>query len=72
MLISFYDSKGITYKKFVPSDSTVNAKYYFNVLKRLLNHICRVRPEYREPGSWRLLHNNASSLVWQLSPIFSL
>lgn len=61
MLICFYDSKGIIYKEFVPSGSTVNAEFYLNVLKRLLNRIRRVRPEYREPGSWRLLHDNAPS-----------
>jgi len=61
MLISFYDSKEIIHKEFVPSGSTVNAKYYLNVLKHLLSRIRHVRPEYREPGSWRLLHNNAPS-----------
>lgn len=59
MLISFYDSKGIIHKEFVPNGSTVNADYYLGVMKRLLSRIRRVRPEYREPGSWRLLHDNA-------------
>ena len=30
-------------------------------MKRLLALIRRVRPEYRESGSWRLLHDNAPS-----------
>jgi len=61
ILISFYDSKRIIHKEFVPSGSTVNAEFYLNVLKRLLNRIRLVRPEYREPDSWRLLHDNAPS-----------
>ena len=34
---------------------------YLGVLKRLLHRIRRIRPEYREGGSWRLLHDNAPS-----------
>lgn len=61
MLICFYDSKGIIHKEFVPPDQTVNAVFYLGVLKRLVRRICRIRPEYREEGSWRLLHDNAPS-----------
>lgn len=59
MLICFYDSKGIIHKEFVPPGQTVNAVFYLGVMRRLLSRIRRVRPEYREPGSWRLLHDNA-------------
>lgn len=61
MLICFYDSKGIVLKEFVPVGQTVNAVFYVGVLKRLVSRIRRVRPEYREEGSWRLLHDNAPS-----------
>jgi len=61
MLIVFYDSKGIIHKEFVLPGQTVNAIYYVGVLKRLLSRIRRIRPEYRDPGSWRLLHDNAPS-----------
>ena len=61
LVITFYDSKGIIYKEFVPPGKTVNAMYYFAVMKRLLARIRHVRPEYRESGSWRLLHDNAPS-----------
>ena len=61
MLICFYDSKGIVHKEFVPTGQTVNAIFYLGVLKRLLHRIRRIRPEYREGGSWRLLHDNAPS-----------
>lgn len=58
-LICFYDSKGIIDKKFVPQDQTINGKYYLDVVKRLLFRIRRVRPQYCENNSWRLLHDNA-------------
>jgi len=61
MLICFYDSKGIVHHEFVPPGQKVNAPYYLGVLRRLLHRIRRIRPEYREEGSWRLLHDNAPS-----------
>ena len=61
LLITFYDSKGIIHKGFVPPGKTVNAVYYLGVMKRLLTRIHRVRPEYRESGSWCLFHDNAPS-----------
>lgn len=61
ILICFYDSKGVIHKEFVPLGQTVNAVFYFGVLKHLVRRIRRIRPEYREEGSWRLLHDNASS-----------
>lgn len=57
MLICFYDSKGIVHKEFVPPGQTVNAVFYLGVLKRLVHRIRRIRPEYREEGSWRLLRH---------------
>ena len=61
MLICFHDSKGIVHKEFVQTGQTVNAIFCLGVLKRLLHRIHRIRPEYREGGSWRLLHDNAPS-----------
>ena len=61
MLICFCDSNGIFHKEFVPTGQTVNAMFYLGVLKRLVSRIRRIRPEYREEGSWRLLHDNAPS-----------
>jgi transposase len=37
----------------------VNSDYYLGVLNRLWARILRIRPEYREQGSWLLLHDNA-------------
>ena len=61
LLVTFYDSKGIIHKEFVPPGKMVNTEYYLGVMKRLLARIRRVRPEYRESGRWRLLHDNAPS-----------
>lgn len=61
MLILFYDSKGIVHKEFVPPGQTVTGAFYLTVLQRLLARIARIRPEYKEPGSWSLLHDNAPS-----------
>ena len=49
------------HKEFIPPGKTVNAVYYLGVMKRSLARIRRVRPECRESGSWRLLHDNAPS-----------
>jgi len=61
MLITFFDSKGIIHKECFLSCQTVTAKYYLKVLKRLMARIRLIRPEYRDPKSWSLLHDNASS-----------
>lgn len=61
MLIVFYDSIGIVHHEFVPTGQTVNAAFYLEVLRRLLARIRRIRPQYRDPESWCLLHDNAPS-----------
>ena len=59
MLITFYDSKGIVHKEFVPEGETVNREYYLQVLHRLWSRIVRVIPEYPEGKQLFLLHDNA-------------
>ena len=61
MLITFFDSKGIIHKEFVPTGQTITGAYYLEVLKRLMGRIHRIRPEYRDPEDWSLLHDNAPS-----------
>lgn len=69
MLITFFDSKGIIHKEFLPPGQTVNKIFYRDVMDRLLKRIRRVRPEYADSGKWYLLHDNApahaSTLVTQ-------
>jgi len=45
MLICFFDQKGIVYKEYVPPRQTVNAAFYVEVLKRLLENVRRKRPD---------------------------
>jgi hypothetical protein len=45
--------------EFLPEGQTVNSDYYFWVFNRLWARILGIRPEYREQGSWSLLHDNA-------------
>jgi len=59
LITVFFDSKGVIHKEFTPQGQTVNKEYYLEVLKRLLKRIARVRPEYKDPSSWSLLHDNA-------------
>ena len=49
------------------NDKRIIGAYYLEVLKRLMARICRIRPEYRDPETWSLLHDNAPS---QTSLIF--
>ena len=49
------------HKEFIQKGQTVNAVFYLGVKERLLTRIRRVRPEYREKVSWRLLEDNASA-----------
>jgi hypothetical protein len=43
-------------KEFLPEDQIVNSDY-LGVLNRLWVRILRIRPEYREQGTWSHLHN---------------
>lgn len=59
LLTVFFDSKGIIHKEFAPEGQTVTGEYYLEVLDRFYTRMRRVRPEYREQGCWRFLHDNA-------------
>jgi histone-lysine N-methyltransferase SETMAR len=59
MLIIFFDSTGILYVHTVPHGHTVNADYYCDVLKSLIHHIQRKRPQWPR-GHWLLHHDNSS------------
>ena len=63
MLITFLDSKGIIHREFVPTGQTITRAYYLEVLKRLMARIRRIRPEYHDPKTWSLLHDNALTRV---------
>ena len=61
MLITFFDSEGIIHREFVSAGQKITGAYYLEVLKRLMARIRRIRPEYRDPETWSLLHDNAPS-----------
>lgn len=61
MLICFYDSMGVVHQEFVPVGRTVGDPFYLGVMKRLVQSIRRIGPEYRAEGSWCLLHDDAPS-----------
>ena len=61
MRITFFVSKGIIHREFVRTGQKNTGAYYLEVLKRLMVRIRRIRPEYRDPETWSLLHDNAPS-----------
>ena len=63
MLITFFNSKGIIYRVFLPTGQTITEVFFpiTEVLKRLVVRIRSIRPEYRDPETWSLLHDNALS-----------
>ncbi len=59
ILIAQFDAKWLIHYDYVPPNETVNAAYYIEVLKYPKCQIQRVWPEYKVPGSWSLLDDNA-------------
>lgn len=64
MLIVFFDISGLVHHEFVPHGTTVNAKFYVKVLKRLKRRIHRTRPDIG--GDWKLHHDNAPCSLHRL------
>ena len=66
------DSQGVVNKEFVPEGKTVNAKFYKEVMDRLLKRIQRVRPAAFCSRDFFLLHNTpahkAESVCQFLTP----
>lgn len=59
LLTWFYDLKGIIHRDFIPEGETITGKYYWDATQHSWWRINRSRPEYQDPGSWYLLHNNS-------------
>ncbi|GBL86311.1 Mariner Mos1 transposase [Araneus ventricosus] len=59
MLAVFFDSEVLVHIEFLPEGTTLNASTYVEILKRLLQLIKQVRPQYAKQGDWTLLHDNA-------------
>ena len=54
-------AKELSTGEFVATSQTITGTYYLEALKRLIARICCIRPEYRDPETWSLLHDNALS-----------
>ncbi len=59
MLVTFFNSRGLIYREFVPTGKTVNAKFYKDVLNRLIKRINTICSDLRASRDWFLQHDNA-------------
>ncbi|XP_033229673.1 protein GVQW3-like [Belonocnema kinseyi] len=59
MLIVFFNVRSVVHFEFIPEGTTVTAKVYLEVLKRLKRRVARVRPDIKD--NLRLHHDNAPS-----------
>ena len=61
MLITFFDSKGIIHREFVPTGQKCTGAYHLEVLTRLMARVRCIRFEYHDLETWSLLRDNAPS-----------
>ena len=59
MLIALFDVRGIVHTEFMPQGHTINQHIYRDVLRRLMQSVCKKRHELYEKKSWLLHHDNA-------------
>ena len=59
-MIPFFDSTGMIYMHWVPTEQTVNKEYYVEVLRKFWKRFCRKRPALFKSGQWHFHQNNAS------------
>jgi hypothetical protein len=55
----YFDIRGVVHDEFVPQGQTVNAAFYVEVLKRLLECVQCVQCELCAEKNWILQHDNA-------------
>ena len=65
MLVCFFDSMGIVYKKWVPAAQTVNQYYHTKILQRLRRSVTWFRPNIAK--NWILHDDNAPAARAALS-----
>lgn len=59
MLVTFFDSRGLVHREYLPEGASVTAIVYIEILRRLKDSVRRKRPERYRANSWRLHHDNA-------------
>jgi len=59
ILICFFDQEGIVYREFVPPGMSVNADFYYEVLRRLRENVRRKRPQKWQNQNLIIHHDNA-------------
>jgi hypothetical protein len=58
-MLIFFDAAGSIHNEFVPSGQKVNAKFYCDLLQRLMEDMRRKRPNKWRTNNWVLLHDDA-------------
>ena len=59
LMIPFFDSTGMIYMHWVPTEQTVNKEYYVEVLREFRKRFGRKRPALFKSGQWHFHQNNA-------------
>ena len=58
-MIPFFDSTGMIYLHWVPTEQTVNKEYYVEVLREFRKRFCRKIPALFKSGPWHFHKDNA-------------
>ena len=58
LMIPFFDSTGMIYMHWVPTEQTVNKEYYVEVLREFRKRFLRKRPALFKSGQWHFQQDN--------------
>ena len=58
-MFPFFDSTGMIYMHWVPTEQTVNKEYYVKVLREFRKRIHRKKPALFKSGQWNFYQDNA-------------
>ena len=59
LMIPFFDSTGMIYMHWVPTEQTVNKEYYIEVLREFKKRLHQKRPALFKSGQWHFYQDNA-------------
>ena len=63
LMLPFFDSTGMIYMHWVPTEQTVNKEYYVKVLREFRKRFCRERPALFKSSQWHFHQDNAPVLI---------